>query len=558
MIDVSELAAVPVLSKVAAEDLASIAKTAADIRLAAGEVAVHEGDDRALYVVLSGKIEVSKSIDGIERTVGWRAPGQIFGEVPIIFGTTFQATHRAREPSRVIRIEAAQFHAVAARSPDTLTQVAALARERIGGLQGIAAAPTRSRATLLGHRGDPACRELRSFLTRNQIRFEWLSPDSSDAGRWSGATVGPDDLPALHCEDGNTLLRASSREVAERLGLRTRPHASEYDTVILGGGPAGLAAAVYGASEGLRTLVIEREAPGGQAETSSRIENYLGFPTGVSGDELARRALQQANRLGAEIIVTRPVTAIHLDTRTVRLEGCEPVHARTLIIATGVSWRRLAIDGFDRLLGKGVYYGASRSEASATQDQDIHLIGAGNSAGQAALFFANHARTVTLLVRGSSLEKSMSHYLIEQLRGKSNVRVALDSEVQGVHGKEQLEAIDVVNRATGDVGRQPSSGVFVFIGADAETSWLPEGIALDERGYVLTGESVVKAGRWREARDPYLLETSVPGIFACGDVRCSPVKRVAAAVGEGSMAIAFVHQFLRVAAGASPAPTHRG
>ena len=236
--------------------------------------------------------------------------------------------------------------------------------------------------------------------------------------------------------------RATPREAADRLGLRTRPRDTGYDTVILGAGPAGLAAAVYGASEGLRTLVIEREAPGGQAETSSRIENYLGFPTGVSGDELARRALQQANRLGAEIIVTRPVTSIDLDNRTVSLEGCATVHARTLIIATGVSWRRLPIDGFDRLLGKGVYYGASRSEASATQDQEIHLVGAGNSAGQAALFFANHARTVTLVVRGSSLEKSMSHYLVGQLHGKTNIRVCLSSEVQAVQGKEKLESLD--------------------------------------------------------------------------------------------------------------------
>ena len=545
MVDVSELAAVPVLAKAAAADLARVAQTAADIRLAPGEHAVHEGDDRALFVVLGGKLEVTKSIDGIERTIGWRTPGQIFGEVPINFGTPFQGSYRAHEPSRVMRIEAAQFHALVASSPETLTQVAALARERIGGLQGIATTPTRSRATLLGHRGDPACRELRTFLGRNHIRFDWLTPDSPEAARWPGAPLVPDDLPALHCEDGTTLLRARAREVAEHLGLPTRARGTDYDTVILGAGPAGLAAAVYGASEGLRTLVIEREAPGGQAETSSRIENYLGFPTGVSGEELARRALQQANRLGAEIIVTRPAVAIDPATRMVQLEGSEPLRARTIVIATGVSWRRLAIDGLDRLLGKGVYYGASRSEASTMQGRDIHLIGAGNSAGQAAMFFANHARTVTLVVRGSSLDKSMSHYLIEQLRGKSNILVALGSELQAVHGREQLEAVDVVERISGAVRRHPSGGVFVFIGADAETSWLPGEIARDERGYVLTGDAVVKAGRWREGRDPYLLETSVPGIFACGDVRCSPVKRVAAAVGEGSMAIAFIHQFLQ-------------
>src|SRR5678816_1171466 len=229
MIDVSELAAVPVLSGAPEEDLARVARTAADIRLAPGENAAHEGDDRALFVVLAGKIEVTKAIDGIERTIGWRSPGQVFGEVPIIFGIPFQGSFRAHEPSRVIRIDPAQFHTLAARFPDALTRVASLARERIGGLQGIAAAPVRSRATLLGRRGDPASRELHSFLTRNQIRFDWLNPDSADASRWPGTTAGAEDLPALHCEDGTTLLRARPRQVAERLGLPTLPRGTEYD-----------------------------------------------------------------------------------------------------------------------------------------------------------------------------------------------------------------------------------------------------------------------------------------------------------------------------------------
>ena len=314
---------------------------------------------------------------------------------------------------------------------------------------------------------------------------------------------------------------------------------------MIGGGPAGLAAAVYGASEGLRTIVVEREAPGGQAGTSSRIENYLGFPSGVSGDELASRALQQAKRLGAEILVTRSVARIDTAKREVLLDGDEVVRARTIILATGVSWRRLSIDGFDKLIGKGVYYGASRSEVSATQGQDIHLIGAGNSAGQAAIYFANHARKVTLLVRGASLEDSMSHYLIEQLKGKSNIAIQLQSEVQAAHGDTNLTEIDIRNKADNTLSRHQSGGLFVFIGADAETAWLPGEIARDRRGYVLTGEEVVKAKQWpSSSRDPYLLETSVPGVFACGDVRLSPVKRVASAVGDGSMAIAFVHRYL--------------
>jgi thioredoxin reductase (NADPH) len=327
--------------------------------------------------------------------------------------------------------------------------------------------------------------------------------------------------------------------------LQTCCRSVEYDTIIVGGGPAGLAAAVYGASEGLRTLVVEREAPGGQAGTSSRIENYLGFPNGVSGDELAIRALQQAKRLGAEILVTRNIARIDPATHAVVLDDGEALRTRTVILATGVAWRRLVIDGFDRFIGKGIYYGAARSEASNTQGLDVCLIGAGNSAGQAALFFASYARTVTLVVRGEALEKSMSHYLIEQVRAKANVQVLLRSEVAAVHGDVHLTAIDVVDRASGTVQRRDCGGLFVFIGADAQTDWLPLEIARDARGYVLTGGDVVKDARWSRKRDPYLLETSVPGIFACGDVRASPVKRVASAVGEGSMAIAFVHQYLQ-------------
>ena len=545
MIVVQELAAVPILASVPHDDLERLARAAGDVRLATGDYAVHEGDERALFVVLSGRIEVTKVIDGIERVIGVRAPGQIFGEVPITFGTPFQGSYRATEPTRVMHIAARDFHALAAANPEVLTKVAALASERIGGLRGIATAPPKARAVMLGQRWDDTVRELRTFLGRNQISYDWVTPDAPDrAARWSGPAIADDELPALVCNDGTLLRRASCRDVAEHLGLQTRPRAAGYDTVIIGGGPAGLAAAVYGASEGLRTLVIEREAPGGQAETSSRIENYLGFPTGVSGGELARRAHQQATRLGAEIAVTRSALSIDPATKTVTLDGSERVQAGTIILAIGVAWRRLATEGFERLLGKGVYYGASRSEAASTQGQDIHLIGAGNSAGQAALFFANHARSVTLVVRSGGLEKSMSHYLIEQIRSKPNIQVAIDSEVTAAHGDKLLSAIDLLDRSTGSVRRVDCGGVFVFIGADAETGWLPAAIVRDERGYVCTGDSVARSGRWHEERDPYLLETSVPGIFACGDVRSSPVKRVAAAVGEGSMSIAFVHQFL--------------
>jgi thioredoxin reductase (NADPH) len=546
MFTTDEVRAVPILSVVPAADLERLAQSAADIQLAAGEFAVNEGDERAFYAVISGKVEVVKLFDGVPRTLGWRVPGTIFGEVPLALGSPFPAGYRAAESSRVLRLNSQQYHAVAAVAPEFAQKMGALARERIGGLQKISEEPPKPRVRLLGHRWDGACGDLRRFLARNQVSFDWITPDAPDVEtKWPGERPTDNDCPVLRITDGPELRQPKTRELAKLLGLQTSARLPEYDTLVIGGGPAGLAAAVYGASEGLRTVVIEREAPGGQAGTSSRIENYLGFPSGVSGDELASRALQQAKRLGAEILVTRSVARVDAAKREVFLDGDEVVRARTLILATGVTWRRLAIDGFDKLIGKGVYYGASRSDVSATQGLEIHLIGAGNSAGQAAIFFASHARKVTLLVRGASLEDSMSHYLIEQLRGKSNIAIQLLSEVQAAHGDTHLTEIDIRNKADNTVSRHECGGLFVFIGADAETTWLPAEIARDRRGYVLTGDDVVRAKHWRTSRrDPYLLETSVPGVFACGDVRLSPVKRVASAVGEGSMAIAFVHRYL--------------
>jgi len=545
MLTIEDVAAVPLFSGLPAAELERLARTSADIRLGPGEFAVTEGGERALFAVLAGKIEVVKTIDGIERRLGWRLPGTIFGEVPMALGTPFPGGYRAVEPSRVIRIDPQQYYAVAAVSQDISLKVSALARERMGGLQSIAAEPPTPRVTVVGHQWDAACGDLRRFLARNQISLSWVMPDSPELSTiWPGPHPPDGELPVVRLADGQVLVRPEVRDLANRLGLQTSARADEYDVAIVGGGPAGLAAAVYGASEGLRTIVIEREAPGGQAGTSARIENYLGFPSGVSGDELASRALQQARRLGAEILVTRSVARIDPTTREVFLDGGDVVRARTFILATGVTWRRLAIDGLDRLIGKGVYYGAARSEVGATHGLDIHLVGAGNSAGQAAVNCANHARQVTLVVRGESLHKTMSHYLIEKLQGKSNVEVKLGSELHAVSGDTHLTAIDIRDTRTREVRRHDCGGLFIFIGADAETGWLPAEIVRDARGYVLTGEDLKKAGRWSHRRDPYLLETSVPGVFACGDVRLSPVKRVASAVGEGSMAIALVRQYL--------------
>ena len=550
MITAEEVGRVEVFSGLSEEDREKVARAAADITLQAGEYAAYEGGERALFALLEGRIEAVKLVSGVDRVVGERSPGDIFGEVPITFGTLFPVGFRAAEPSRVLRLDPSEYYGVISVSPDVGKEVGRLASHRIEGsrgLQGLANEPSRPRAFVVGERFDPATAELRRFLDRNQIPYAWLEPGTPDAERWWGAFPAGEDMPVIRVVDGKTVVRPSMRRAAELLELGTEPRFAEYDTVVIGAGPAGLAAAVYGASEGLRTIVVEREAPGGQAGTSSRIENYLGFPSGLSGDELASRALQQARRLGAEILVTRTITRLDAATRQVHLDGGDVLRARTLILACGVSWRRHPAEGVDRLTGKGVYYGAARSEAAATHGLDVHVVGAGNSGGQAAINFSHHARKVTILCRGDALEKSMSRYLIDQLATRPNIEVRLRTDLQAAHGADVLEAIEVRNAEMDETTRLESGALFIMIGANAQTEWLPPEIALDRNGFVLTGADVSANGGWELDRDPYLLETSVPGVFACGDVRLSPVKRVAAAVGEGSMAIAFVHQYLQTA-----------
>jgi thioredoxin reductase (NADPH) len=558
MVTPEEIGRIPLFAALGQDEREQLCRAAADIVLVAGEYAANKGDDGALFVLLDGRIEAVQQTDGIERVVGQRQPGDIFGEFPIVMGTVFPVGFRAADTSRVMRIEPRDYHALAALAPDVGKEVGRLAAHRasgLGGLQGLAADPPPPRAIVLGHRWDAACTELRRFLDRNQVAFKWLTAETPDpAELWRGPLPAEDDWPAIQVVGGKTVVRPRFRRVAELLGLGTEADAAEYDTVIVGAGPAGLAAAVYGASEGLRTIVVEREAPGGQAGTSSRIENYLGFPSGVSGDELASRALQQGRRLGAEILVTRSVTRIEPVTGHVHLDGGDVIRGRTVILACGVAWRRLSIEGFERLHGKGISYGAARSEAPNTHGLDVHIIGAGNSAGQAALFFSTHAKTVTILCRGETLNKSMSHYLIDQLAARPNIRTMYRAEVVGAHGELSLEALEVRDATNGETSRLESGGLFIFIGADAETGWLPPEIALDRTGFVLTGADAREASDWPLDRDPYLLETSVPGIFACGDVRSGPVKRVAASVGEGSMAIAFVHQYLKDADAAQATP----
>ena len=543
----------------AALDLAQreqLSRVAADVSLAAGEYAAHEGDERALFALLEGRIEPVRLIDGIERVLGERQPGDVFGEVPIVLGTVFPVGFRAAEASRVMRIKPRDYHAVAAVVPDVAKEVGRLAAHRMGGsrgLQGIAAEPPPPRAIVVGHRWDASCAELRRFLDRNQVTFRWLTPDTPDAeGQWGGPIPGEADWPAIRIIDGKTVVRSHFRRVAELLCLGTEADAAEYDTVIVGAGPAGLAAAVYGASEGLKTIVVEREAPGGQAGTSARIENYLGFPSGVSGDELASRALQQARRLGAEIV--GPDRSCGSTPRPASCTSTEETfygHARSSSPAESHG-------GTSRSMGSTALPGRASRTARRAARRRIPTAWTFTSSARATRQDRPRCSSPPMHAASRSCaEATGSRRACRAISSTSSRRGRTFAPCSGrkcVHSDLSLEAIDVRDAATAATTRVVSGGLFIFIGADAETAWLPPEIALDLHGYVLTGSDMRAAGRWTLDRDPYLLETSVPGIFACGDVRFGPVKRVAAAVGEGSMSIAFVHQYLRDAGSTEAAP----
>ena len=471
MVTAEEIGRIAVFADLEPAERDRLSRVVADITLAPGESAVNEGDARALFGVLEGRLEVFRVVDGMESVIGERRPGDVFGEMSIAFGMLHPGGFRAAEASRVFRIELHDYQVLAAAVPEISERVGLLARNRLGGPKGLqarASAPAPFRAIVLGRRSDASCTELRRFLDRNQIRSRWLQPDvPADAEQW-GALPAEGDLPAVRVMDGQTVVRPQLRRVAELLDIPTEPSVADYDTVIVGAGPAGLAAAVYGASEGLRTIVIEREAPGGQAGTSSRIENYLGFPSGVSGGDLASRALQQARRLGAEILVTRSITRIDAATHQVHLDGGDVLRARTIILACGVAWRHLAIEGFDRLAGKGIFYGAARSEAANTHGLDIHIIGAGNSAGQAAMFFSAHARSVTILYRGESLEKSMSRYLVDQLATRANIRVLYQDR-----GDRRARRLRRSSRSTSATLRPARRPGFRRVGCSSSSARMP-------------------------------------------------------------------------------------
>jgi thioredoxin reductase (NADPH) len=570
MITADLLTRIPLFAQVPYNERASLAARAADVRLHQGEWLILEGQTPAFFALLEGRLALHKSIAGRDQHLMTYDPGEYFGEVPLLLASPAVASVRAVEPARVMRLDPSDFHDLISHCRVLNGEIMKTMARRVGLLQQLVADTPLTAATLIGRQSDLSCLELREFLVRNRVNFAWRDLDDSDAAdrlvcdgiltSADQATTAFDGLamPLVVLRDGRRMEAPSFRALADALGLQTAPRRDAYDVVIIGGGPAGLAAAVYGASEGLCTLLIERTACGGQAGTSSRIENYLGFPGGLSGDDLSSKAYQQALRFDAELLVARSVISIEpgdptsseTAAHTIVLDDGTRLTTKAVVMATGVQWRQLDTPGVKRLTGHGVYYGASSMEALSLRGRRVHLIGGGNSAGQAAMKFSNYAESVTMLVRGPSLAASMSQYLIAQLASKENVTIETQADVISVEGDDHLEAINLGVGPSRRRERRESDALFVFIGAYAQTDWLPEKLIRDQWGYICAGRDVMDllaehaVGTWPLERDPYLLETSVPGIFTAGDVRHGSIKRVASSVGEGSMAIAFVHQYL--------------
>jgi thioredoxin reductase (NADPH) len=547
MITADDLKQVRIFACLEESERQRLATKAADIRLEPGDWMIREGETPWFFVVLEGELSMEKDILGRKQELAgynYKA-GDFFGEVPILLGTNALVSMRALVPVRAARFDRQQFQELIRDSAKCSATIMQTMNERLMRVQKFAAETPSSRVLIVGSQYDIDCRDIRTFLSMNRIPYEWLDRDN-EFDRIPSCMPKNLQGPAVVVDRAFWVPQPPTvRKVAEALGIRTTPTKENYDVVVVGGGPAGLAAAVYGASEGLCVLLVERNAAGGQAGTSSRIENYLGFPNGISGDELSERALRQAGQFGAEMVLTREVTNIEALTGggyCVELDGGERVSSKAVIVATGVDWRRLEAKGVDRLIGRGVLYGAAKTESPTVIGKDVVIVGGGNSAGQAAMFFSNYANSVTILVRGAGLELSMSQYLIGQIARKANITIEPFTQVVSVNGEDHLESICTRTNGADPVTRK-ADALFVLIGADANTDWLPKDLQRDERGFICTGRDVSDLPSWNGKRPPFLLETNLPGFFCAGDVRHDSIKRVSSGVGEGSMAIAFIHQY---------------
>ncbi len=512
-----------------------------------GETLFAVGDrDFKFFIVTSGEVEIVDHSGDEPKTVTIHRKGQFTGDVSFLTGNPAVVSGVARGNIEVYEVRAEALRKALNQCP-TLSDIilqAFIARRQL-----LRDSADFTGLRVIGSRYSADTFRVRDFLAKNRALFTWVDvetdPQVDVLLKQFGVTEA--DTPVVACSHMLLLRNPSNRELAERIGIRQPLEQTVYDLVVVGGGLAGLAAAVYGASEGLQTVVLERTAPGGQAGSSMRIENYLGFPTGVTGSELADRAILQANRFGARLSVPTPVVSLAFDQvyPVLELEGGEKVTTKCLLIATGADYRRLEVEGYERFEGKGVYYAATPTEAPMCRGEKVLLVGGGNSAGQAAVFLSQHARQVLLLIRGDSLYKDMSSYLVARIKQTTNIEVLYNTTIRQMNGDGYLSSVKIVNDKTGEASTVETPAVFCFIGAVPRTDWLPPQIERDPQGFIQTGPALAVSSHWSARRQPFLLETSRPGVFAAGDVRSGSVKRVASAVGEGSMAVQFVHEYLK-------------
>ena len=513
----------------------------------AGEALFRAGDrDPRFFVIKSGELEIIDVTGDQPKTIRVQGPGDFTGDVGHLTGSPKVVSAIARSDCEVYEMSEAELRKVLNQDPELsdLILQAFIARRQL-----MRESPEFTGLRVIGSRYSRDTFRIRDFLAKNRVLFTWLDLEGDPAVNQLLQQFGVTEAetPIVACAHCLVLRNPSNRELAEKIGIRRPVEHTVYDLAIVGSGPAGLAAAVYGASEGLRTIVLEHTAPGGQAGSSMRIENYLGFPTGITGSELADRAVLQADKFGAQISVPTPVTKLTFDKAysVLDLEGGENVVAKCLLIATGAEYRRLEVEHCSRFEGAGVYYAATPNEAQMCRGSDVVLVGGGNSSGQAAVYLSQNVRKVFLLIRGDDLCKSMSSYLAHRIMNTPNIEILRCTEVIRMNGDGHLSSVEILNKATGEKRTLATVALFSFIGAIPRTDWLPSEIERDEKHFVRTGIELGDSRHWTLKRQPFLLETSRPGVFAAGDVRSGSVKRVASAVGEGSMAVQFVHEYLK-------------